>query len=105
VATSVTTVTGTGYNISSLNYNNIIRYSGSGLSNSGLFTIPSGISNFTVGGSILIAQVASGQIYFTGAAGTTLLINGSKSKTSAKGATVTFTNTATDEWLINGDII
>jgi hypothetical protein len=103
--TSVSTVTGTGYAISSSNYNNIIRYSGDAIANSGLFTLPSGIAGFTVGGSVMVVQVASGQAYFTGAAGTTVLVNGSKSKTSAKGATMTFTYTATDEWLVNGDVI
>ena len=105
IIVAVNTVTATGYNISSSDYNTIIRYSGSSITNSGLFIIPNNISNFQVGGSVLIAQVSSGQAYFTGAAGTTLLINGSKSRTSARGATATLTYIATNEWLINGDIV
>jgi hypothetical protein len=100
--TSVLTVTGTGYNINYSNYNSIIRYNSNV---SSIFNIPLNITGFPIGGSVLVAQVGTGQAFFTGDAGVTLLVNGSRSRTSAKGATMTFTYTAVNEWLFNGDII
>ena len=99
LTTTVTTLGSSTYTLQTCDSGSIIRYNGA---TNATITIPSGIMN--TGDQVMFLQAGAGAVVVCAGAGVTRISSNSANQTVGQYSTSGLIKTATDEWLLVGDI-